>query len=284
MTEYLNALDEDAPEFGKGGGARKRPKAISLTDPAATWITNRQKERPHFVYVANHLIDNKLGVIVDCEGSRANRIEENRVCVSMVERMKDRFGLTPQRLAADTACGSGKTLKALMNSGIEPHVPVIDKSNRSDGTFSRADFDYDTERDVYTCPGGKLLKTTVNIHADDTLRYRAKTRDCHSCSLKQRRCPNTPQRRVPRDINEGARDYVRALAKTKAFKKSRDERKKVEMAFAHMKRIFKLDRFRLRGLSGVRDEVLLTATAQNLRKLARYVNRPPPSKGEHCFA
>ena len=93
-----------------------------------------------------------------------------------------------------------------------------------------------------------------------------------------------PARRVPRDINENVRDYVRALAKTKAFKRSRDDRKKVEMAFAHMKRIFKLDRFRLRGLSGVRDEVLLTATAQNLRKLARYVNRPPPNRGEHCFA
>ena len=265
VTKYLNALDEDVPEAGpmrgKGGRATKPPKAISLTDPAATWTTKRQKVRPHFVYDANYLIDNKLGIIVDAEGTRANRIEENRVCVSMVERVKDRFGLTPERLAADTAYGSGKTLKALMNSGIEPHVPVIDKSNRSDGTFSRADFDYDTERDVYTCPGGQLLKTTGNIHADDTLRYRAKTSDCRSCPLKQRCCPNTPQRRVPRDINENARDYVRALAKTKAFKKSSDERKKVEMAFAHMKRIFKLDRFRLRGLSGACDEVLLTATA-----------------------
>lgn len=288
VTEYLKALDEDAPEAGlnrgKGGRATKPPKAISLTDPAATWTTKREKVRPSFVYDANYLIDNRLGVIVDCEGSRANRIDENRVCVSMVERVKDRFGLSPQRLCADTAYGSGKTLKALMDRGIEPHVPVIDKSNRSDGTFPRADFAYDPERDVYTCPGGKVLRTTGNVHADDTLRYRAKTRDCRSCPLKQRCCPNTPARKVPRDINEDARDYVRALAKTPAFKRSRDDRKKVEMAFAHMKRIFKLDRFRLRGLSGVRDEVLLTATAQNLRKLARYVNRSPPNRGELCLA
>ena len=73
--------------------------------------------RPSFVYDANYLIDNKLGVIVDCEGSRANRIDENRVCVSMVGRVKDRFGLTPDRLCADTAYGSGKTLKALMDRG-----------------------------------------------------------------------------------------------------------------------------------------------------------------------
>ncbi len=76
---------------------------------------------------------------------------------------------------------------------------------------------------------------------------------------------------------EPVRDHVRALAGTPAFGRSRDERKKVEMAFAHVKRIFKLDRFRLRGLNGARDEILLTATAQNLRKLARYVTRPPPT-------
>lgn len=232
--------------------------------------------RPLFVYDANYLIDNKLGVIVNAEGTRANRIEENRVCVSMVERVIRRFGLKPKRLAADTAYGTGKTLKALMDCGIEPHIPVWDKSKRTDGTFSRADFSYDTDRDVYTCPRGKTLKTTGKVHDGKTLLYRAGTRDCGPCPLKDRCCPNTPQRKIPRDINESARDHVRALAGTPAFKCSRDERKKVEMAFAHMKKIFKLDRLRLRGLSGARDEVLLTATAQNLRKLARYVSRPPP--------
>jgi len=276
VTEYLNALDQDAPEMGKGGRRTKPPKAISLTDPQATWTTKRQKVRPHFVYDANYLIDNKLGIIVDAEGTRANRVDENRICVSMVERVISRFGLKPKRLAADTAYGSGKTLKALIDCGIDPHVPVWDKSNRTDGTFSRADFAYDRERDLYTCPQGKTLKTTGKILSDNTLRYLASTKDCRPCPLKDRCCPNTPQRKVPRDINEDARDYVRGLAKTKMFKTMSDERKKVEMAFAHMKRIFKLDRLRLRGLSGARDEVLLTATAQNLRKLARYVSRPPP--------
>ena len=77
-------------------------------------------------------------------------------------------------------------------------------------------------------------------------------------------------------------DRVRALAKTPAFRRSRDERKKVEMAFAHMKRIFKLDRFRLRGLNGARDEILLTATAQNLRKLVKYTGPAPPNRPALC--
>ena len=276
VTEYLTALDQEPPNEIKGSKRAKPPKAISLTDPQATWTTKRQKVRPVFVYDANYLIDNKLGIIVDAEGTRANRIEENRVCVSMVKRVINRFGLKPKRLAADTAYGSGKTLRALIESGVDPHVPVWDKSNRTDGTFSRADFTYDRERNIYTCPYGKALKTTGKILSDNTLRYLASTKDCRPCPLKQHCCPNSPQRKIPRDINEDARDYTRTLAKTKAFKIMNDERKKVEMAFAHMKNIFKLDRLRLRGLSGARDEVLLTATAQNLRKLARYVNRPPP--------
>jgi IS5 family transposase len=89
-------------------------------------------------------------------------------------------------------------------------------------------------------------------------------------------CPKVPVRQVPRDLHEDARDVARALAKTEAFERSRRERKKVEMRFAHMKRIFRLDRLRLRGLSGVKDEVLLTATAQNLRRLVKLLCRPPP--------
>ena len=71
---------------------------------------------------------------------------------------------------------------------------------------------------------------------------------------------------------------MRALANTESFQHSRRERNKVEMAFAHMKRILKLDRLRLRGLSGARDEVLLVATAQNLRKLATAIWRPPKDR------
>ena len=198
----------------------------------------------------------------------------------MIERTEVRFGLKPDRLAADTAYGSASTLAWLVNEKeIEPHVPVWDKSTRRDGTLSRADFNYDTERDVYTCPGGKILKTTGKINADNTVRYRASAKDCGACHIKERCCPNTPQRKIPRDINESVREYVRALNETPAFKRSRDDRKKVEMSFAHLKRILKLDRLRLRGMSGAKDELLLAATAQNLRKMANLIWRPPKNNG-----
>jgi hypothetical protein len=150
--------------------------------------------------------------------------------------------------------------------GIEPHIPVFDKSKRADDTFSRSDFTYDHEGDVYTCPGGKTLTCKGTLVNDGTtLMYRASKYDCDTCALKKRCCPNTPARKVPRSIHEGARDMARNVAKTEAYIVSRRERKKVEMLFAHLKRILRLDRLRLRGPCGARDEFLLAATVQNLR-------------------
>ena len=197
--------------------------------------------------------------------------------------VRHRFDLRPQRLAGDTVYGAVRLLKWLVDRNITPHVPVWDKSARSDGTFSRADFVFDQERNVYVCPGGAELTSTGNIDQGHIVYDRANKKDCSACLLKPQ-CTTAAIRKVTRDINEDMRDRVRALADTEAFQQSRRERKKVEMRFAHMKRILRLDRFRLRGLSGVRDEVLLTATAQNLRRLARLLCRAPPPLAEACLA
>jgi hypothetical protein len=162
--------------------------------------------------------------------------------------------------------------------GIEPHVTVLDKSARKDGTFSRDDFAYDHERDVYLCPGGNTLTTTgTRVNDDATLLYRATKQDCAGCALKPACCPNSRTRKVPRSIHEGARDMARKIANSWDGRTSRRLRKKVEMLFAHLKRILKLDRLRLRGPTGARDEFLLAATAQNLRKLAKLIPMPTPA-------
>jgi hypothetical protein len=251
------------------------PGQIAPSDPQASWVARPQIE-PFFAYHANYLIDNKLGIIVDAEGSRAHRSAEYASIRTMIDRAGERLGLKPLRLAADTAYGTAPILKWLTDRGIEPHIPVWDKSRRGDGTFSRSDFTYDAERDCYVCPGGKTLGTTGRVHDGRTVYYRSRKADCDTCPLKPRCCPGTPSRRIPRDIDEDVRDHVRALAGTEAFERSRRERKKVEMLFAHLKRILRLDRLRLRGLAGARDEVLLAATAQNLRKLAKYAGPAPP--------
>ncbi len=283
VREYLAALDAARNEEsggGDGGGSNnggegKPPKAISLTDPQAAWVARKGVE-PLFAYDANYLIDNKVGIILDAEGTRANRIEEIAIAKTMVARVERRFALKPERLAGDTVYGAARLLKWLWDRGITPHVPVWDRSARSDGKFSRADFVFDKERNVYICPAGAELTHSGVLDQGRILPYRASTSDCSICKLKSR-CTTAVARKVSRDIDEDVRDQVRALANTEAFQVSCRERKKVEMRFAHMKRILKLDRLRLRGLSGARDGVLLTATAQNLRRLAKLICRDPPA-------
>src|SRR5881227_1763130 len=272
VKEYLATLDEAA----WGAASDVVPKFISPSDPAAQW-TGAMRGPAFFAYADNYLVDVKFGVIVDVEATRAIRQAEVGAAKTMIDRTEQRLGLKPQRLAADSAYGSAPTLNWIVNENkIAPHIPVIDKSIREDGTFSRADFTFDKDRNVYICPMGKRLKTTGRILAEHKYRYIASTCDCGPCPLKSKCCPNTPARMIPRDINEDARDVARALTGTKAFEQSRRDRKRVEMLFAHLKRIFRLSRLRLRGPRGAQDEFTLAAIAQNLCRLAKLVARAPP--------
>jgi hypothetical protein len=131
----------------------------------------------------------------------------------MLERTEQCFGLKPQRLAAASTYGSAPMLNWLVeDKQITPHIPVIDKSKREDGTFSRSDFRYDTERDAYHCPAGKELRTRGTVHEGATLLYRASTLYCDRCSLKSRCCPKEPARKIPRNIHEHPRDVSRGVS------------------------------------------------------------------------
>ena len=265
VREYVDSLDQAA----WGAASESVPKFVSPSDPAAQW-TGAHKGHAFFAYADNYLIDLKAAVIVDVEATRAIRQAEVGAAKIMIERTANRFGLKPDRLAADSAYGSAPSLHWLVEGiGIAPHIPVFDKSRRDDGTFSRSDFRFDEARDVYTCPAGKRLTTRGTVVNDDHILYRASKFDCTPCSLKLRCCPKEPVRKIPRSIFERSRDVARSLIGTELYERSRRERKKIEMLFAHLKRIIGLRRLRLRGPTGAKDEFLLAATAQNLRKLAK---------------
>jgi len=277
--EFLAGLDDEDPDAN-----RKPPKVISPVDPCSAW-TAKANKRVQFGYGLNYLIDLGPGaVIVDVEATPARTYDEVAATRPMLERTEKTFGLKPQCLAADTAYGTGKFLAWIVGQKITPYIPVWDKSTRDDGTFSRSDFAFDKEKNVYTCPAGKTLPTTGHVSTDHMIRYLASIRDCKDCSLKEKCCPNMAYRRVTRDVNEDARDIARALMGTPEYEKSRDERKKVEMKFAHVKSHHGFERLRLRGLSGARDECHLAAIVQNLKTLAKYIWRPPQDAMSACTA
>ena len=279
VREYLAALDAQAEPA-------TAPASISPTDPAARWTA---VDGPAFyAYATNYLIDVRAGIIVDVEATPAWRTAEINATRTMIERVEQRFDLKPERLIGDSAYGAAELLGWMVNEkAIEPHVPVCDKTQRNDETLSRSDFQWNEQADEYRCPQGKVLRRQrrafkilrTHITKAGTIIYRASQSDCASCPMKARCCPNTPMRKIARSVHESARDVARDIAKTVAYKQSRKDRKKVEMLFAHLKRILNLGRLRLRGLTGAHDEFLLAAAAQNLRRMAKWLV-PTAEKGE----
>lgn len=277
VREYLAGLDGEAL-------ADAMPKRLSLTDPQASW-TAALGGPAFFAYSTNYLIDTAHGVIVDVEATPAHRTAEVESTKTMIDRVEACFDIKPERLIGDTAYGTASMLAWMVDEkGIEPHVPVWEKTQRQDDTLSSSEFKWDGEANEYRCPEGHALRSDrrpfkqarTHITQANTIIYRSSEFDCRGCPLKSRCCPNTPVRKITRSVHEEARDVARRIRKTPEYARSRRQRKKVEMLFAHLKRILKLTRLRLRGLSGASDEFTLAATAQNLRRLAMLMPQGPP--------
>jgi transposase len=278
VREYLDALDASSSAGDDDEvGLHESRKNVSLTDPAASW-TAAPGGPAFYAYSTNYLIDLNAGIIVDVEATPAHRTREVESTKKMIDRVEQRFGMKPDRLVGDTAYGTAPMLGWMVqDKGIAPHVPVWDRSERKDGTLPSSEFVWNVQANEYRCPQGHALlsdrrqftKPRDRITKAGTILYSASQHDCTGCPMKQQCCPNMPNRRIMRSVHERSREVARAIADTPQYKQSRRDRKKVEMLFAHLKRILKLDRLRLRGLTGAHDEFLLAATAQNLRRMAK---------------
>ena len=171
--------------------------------------------------------------------------------------------------------------------GFAPHIPMWDKSKRTDGTFSREGFTYAPTTGSYTCPGNKELRTyrrnfskprKPNGGKDGFIKYRASKHDRDACPLKTNCCPEQPARYLLRSVREAARDVARDIRKIDAYMTSFIQRRKVEMLFAHLKRYIGVPMMRLRGPKGAYEQFQLTVTAQTLGKLAKLVSVPQPTR------
>lgn len=281
VKEYLGVLDDGA----FGAASEVEPKFTSHSDPASQWTAAR-KGPTFFSYSTNYLIDTDHSVIVDVECTRSIRQAEVDSVWTMLDRIKVQHDIDPERLIADTAYGLGPMLGWLVDRNIKPHIPVLDKAGRTDGTWSRADFEWDTENNQYICPEGEPLKQFRHNYSDPNrgpsgkgvTKYQALKHTYQACPSKMKCCPKADARKITREENEDACQVVRDIAKTKQYKVSMRLRKKVEMLFAHLKRILGLGRQRLRGSCGAIDEFLLAATAQNLRKLAKIFPAPQQTR------
>lgn len=203
VREYLQALDTANPSAEDDPAEEPPstpPKNISPTDPEARW-TAAPGGPAFYAYSTNYLIDLDAGIIVDVEATPAHRTDEVHSTRTMINRVEQQVHLKPKRLVGDTAYGAAPLLNWIVNEKqIEPHIPVWEKANREDGTLSRSDFAFDAHENTYTCPAGIKLRSTGRATSADTLLYRSSKSDCAGCAMKQRCCPNTPNRKIPQHL------------------------------------------------------------------------------------
>jgi hypothetical protein len=193
----------------------------------------------------------------------------------MVERV-EKLGIRAEDLGADKAYGSGEFLAWLLGRGIQPHIPVIDRRHQTGGYFTHDQFRYEPAENAYYCPEGKRLSFAGRRRDSHGYLYRSTEAQCANCPQK-RDCTSGPYRRLFVHEQESVRQTVRALSGTPAYERSRRARYKIEALFAELKQRMRLGRVRLRRLWNVSEQFLLAATAQNLKRLVRFLV-PPANK------
>lgn len=268
VREWL--ADQACAPVQEQGRPRGRPAEVSRTDPASAWSARTARGR--FGYALNVLVDMPRGVVMDVEASPARFASEADAGRVLLARADERFGYRPKRVAADTAYGSAAFLAFVHARGSVPYIPVLERSEQTKGMFPRAAFAFDSERDRYICPTGRVLKhrgfdRQLLIHV-----YGARPADCRVCPLKPG-CTSGPSRNVTRMADEATRDLARAEMGTGLFKRSMRLRRGVERLFADAKARRGLGRLHLRGLRGAEEEFQLAAAVLNLLLLARSVGK-----------
>ena len=280
VREYLAEIERQNPVADESsdddhGDASLEPKGtpedkVSTSDPDATWTA---KDGPaKFAYYDNYLIDNAHGVIVGVEATPARFSEEAAAARDMLSRAKKAFDLEPKSLGADKAYGTGAFLSWLLERGIEPHIPVLDRRGQTAGRFTQEQFTYLPEENAYLCPAGRRLGYVGVERNSQAHIYRPASRNCHGCPQKPD-CTRGAYRKLSVSWHEPARQTARDLAKTKAYQHSRYQRQKVERLFGELKTRINLRRLRLRRLRQASEQFLMAATAQNLKRLVKHLSQ-----------
>jgi transposase len=246
---------------------------ISTTDPDACWASKLGRAVPS--YYDHYLIDNASCIILRVEATPARFREETLAARRMLAQVKERFGVCPESLGADKAYGSGEFLAWLLERNIQPHIPVIDRRHQTHQRFTRDQFQYDPVENVFRCPQGQTLRYHGMSRQSQGYIYRTAESQCRGCPVKKR-CTPAPFRKLFVHWHEPARQVARELAQTPTYACSKRERSKIEALFSELKLRVGLRRVRLRRLWNVAEQFYLAATAQNLKRLVKFLAQREP--------
>ena len=249
---------------------------VSTTDPDSTYAT-KGGTPARLGYYDNYLVDNDSCVIVGVQATAARMSQETVAAQDMLTRFAQWQGRAPESVAADTTYGNGEFLRWLADRSITPYMRTRDSIHRKNSPFYGPEhFTYQAESNSYRCPAGEQLNYGGRNLRNRTYAYIGTRKRCGACPLKAQ-CTGGAFRFLAIHMDEAARQRARELAYTPEFTHAQRQRKKVEALFAELKNQIGLRRLRLRRLKFVREQFLLAAVAQNIKRLVRFLAQGPRS-------
>ncbi len=282
--DYIKKVEQENPveepwepddDFKRKGEKISNKTHRSKTDPDAR-LARKGKGGAKLAHGVNYLMDNKHQIIIGVKAERPDRGGETKAAVEMIKQSKWKFKIKPQTLGADKGYATGEFVYHMIKEGITPHVPIMDTRSQNDkGIFPITKFSFDAEHNEYICPQGKRLKY-LGIHKKSRqFVWRASIKDCKVCPLKGK-CTRDRARSLSHHIYENYLKQARVQTKTPFYRISQRMRKLIEGLFGEAKEYMGLRVAKFRRLWNVEEQFLLTATAQNIKKMVKLLHRGKP--------
>jgi len=269
LRQYLREVEEQNPVEEPV----HEQDQVSTTDPDSTYAT-KGGTPARLGYYDNYLVDNDSCVIVGVQATAARMSQETVAAQDMLTRFGEWRGRKPESLAADTTYGNGEFLQWLADRNITPYMRTRDSIHRKNSPFFGPErFRYEPEHNRYICPAGQPLNYGGRNQRNRTYAYIGTRKRCGGCSLKPQ-CTSGAFRFLAIHMDEPARQRARGLVNTEEFATAQRQRKKVEALFAELKNQIGLRRLRLRRMKFVREQFLMAAAAQNIKRLVRFLSSP----------
>ena len=181
---------------------------VSTTDPDASPMHQKKKGASRLGYQTHYVVDGgKARVILDVLVTPAE-LTENLPMLEMLFRSRFRWRLHPRSVTGDATYGTRENIAAIEKASIRAYTALADQEKRT-SVFTIEAFEYDPERDLYTCPAGETLRRRRHDHRGSYVRYAAKASACNECPLKSK-CTNSSNGRwVSRSLEEEYLERVR---------------------------------------------------------------------------
>ena len=286
--EYIEKLEKENPveekpwepghDYPHKGQKISNKTHKSKTDPDARLSRKSSTSATNLCHAATYVMDNRSRIVVGADVGKPDLRTDSKKALEQIRNIKWKHRIKPESLGADKGYAAGEFIHNLIKENIEPHVPIVEyQRHNHKGIYPREEFEYDKEQDIYVCPEGKDLKYW-GIHKRSRQHvYRGRTKDCMVCSKKQG-CTRDRARSISFHIYEESINKAKQLNKTKEYRISQRMRKRIEELFGEAKEFMGLRVAKLRRRKFVKEQILMTATAQNIKRMVKLLSGNEPKR------